>query len=112
MPVPDPASSVAIDLSRAEQWVSHHVLLDEIGLADGDQTPTDETDPSTQVILGVLEKLESGTFEFTAEELTTLQSACREHARTTDATADRNLATAVSDRIGATVRRERPATDE
>lgn len=111
MPVSDPASAVEIDLSRAEQWVAHHVLLDSLGLADGDSP--DETDrQATDAARDALGKLETGRFEFTAAELDVLARACRQHARTTGAAADRNLATAISDRIGETVRGQRSSTDE
>lgn len=111
MPVSDPASPVEIDLSRAEQWVAHHVLLDAIGLADGTEPPAETNDQTTDAARGALEKLETGTFEFSIGELDALQRACREHALTTEAVADRNLATAVSDRIGA-IRRQRPSASE
>lgn len=112
MPVPDPTTPVEIELSRAEQWVAHHVLLDAIGLADGSEVPAETDDPAIDVARGALEKLERGTFEFTAGELDALQRACREHARTTEAGADRNLATAISDRIGETVRIQRSSASE
>lgn len=99
MPVSDPSGSTVVELSRAEQWVVHHVLLDSIGLADGEPgRPSDGTD-RPQRTLDVLEKLESGSFEFTADELSLLKRACGDHARTTRATADRNLASSVADRI-------------
>ena len=99
MPVSDPSRSTVVELSRAEQWVVHHVLLESIGLADGE--PNDGTDPTDlpERSLAVLEKLESGTFEFTADELSFLRQECNRHARATSATADRNLASSVAERI-------------
>lgn len=99
MPVTDPTATVVVDLSRAEQWVLHHALLDTVGPADesADTDPEDEPRPA----LDVVEKLEAGTFEFTREELDLVRRTCRAHARATDATADRNLASAVDERIGA-----------
>lgn len=99
MPVSDPTGTSAVELSRAEQWVVHHVLLDGLGLAEGGKTgpvaPTVDEDRS----LAAIRKLESGSFRFTAEELATIQEACKDHAAETGAAADRNLATAVSERI-------------
>lgn len=111
MPVSDPASPVSIELSRAEQWVAHHVLLDAIGLADGSEPPAEEADPADPQVAAIT-KLESGTFEFTVEELGLLRRACAEHARTTEATADRNLASAVADRIGSSVERQGVVLEE
>lgn len=103
MPVSDPSGSTVIELSRAEQWVVHHVLLESIGLADGEPgDPTDSTD-LPQRSLAVLEKLEAGSFEFTLDELTFIRRACDRHASTTRATADKNLASSVADRIESTV---------
>ena len=102
MPVSDPTGSTAIELSRAEQWVVHHVLLESIGLADGEPNRDDDAGTPAQQSVDVLEKVEAGTFEFTEEELSFLREACDRHARRTAATADRNLATSVASRIEAT----------
>ena len=102
MPVSDPSGSTVVELSRAEQWVVHHVLLESIGLADGESAAHDgeiESADPPQRSLTVLEKIEGGTFEFTTRELSFLQRACDRHARTTQATADRNLASSVAERI-------------
>lgn len=99
MPVSDPSRSTVVELSRAEQWVVHHVLLETIGLADGEPSDPAESPDLPQRSLTVLEKLEAGTFEFTADELQFLRRACDRHARATAATADRNLASSVADRI-------------
>ena len=103
MPVSDPTGTTAINLSRAEQWVVHHVLLKSIGLADGE--------PSTEAIeaavleqnLELIEKIEAGFFEFTPAELSIVKQACGIHARRTNAGSDENLASAVVDRIDTTV---------
>lgn len=99
MPVSDPSRSTVVELSRAEQWVVHHVLLETIGLADGELSEPSDPDELPQRNLAVLEKLEAGQFEFTADELVFLRRACDRHARVTPATADRNLASSVADRI-------------
>ena len=99
MPISDPTGSTVVELSRAEQWVVHHVLLDSIGLADG---ATDDRDPDDETLsrnLAVIEKLEAGDFEFTPAELSLLKRACGNHAAQTGAVADRNLAAAVAQRI-------------
>lgn len=100
MPVPDPTGTTVVELSRAEQWVVHHVLLESIGLADGESRSAEAAD-LPQPSLAILEKLEAGSFEFTSEELTFLKRACSDHARSTRATADRNLASSVAERIDA-----------
>lgn len=99
MPVSDPSRPTVVELSRAEQWVVHHVILETIGLADGEPNEPTESSDLPQRSLAVLEKLESGRFEFTADELDFLRRACDRHARVTSATADRNLASSVADRI-------------
>lgn len=111
MPVSDPSRSTTIELSRAEQWVVHHVMLETIGLADGEPSgPSDATDLPVRS-LAVLEKLEAGAFELTPDELGFLRRACDRHARTTPATADRNLASAVADRIDCAIH-DRPPESE
>lgn len=98
MPVTDPSATAVVELSRAEQWVLHHVLLDAIDPAGGSSgVAGDGARPSR----GVVEKLEAGAFEFTRAELELIRRACRAHARTTEAAADRNLASAVAARIDA-----------
>lgn len=111
MPVSDPSGSTVVELSRAEQWVVHHVLLESIGLADGETDRQSEATDQPQRTLDVLEKLESGSFEFTADELSFLRRACGDHARTTRATADRNLASSVADRIESAIH-ERAVSQE
>lgn len=99
MSVIDSRATTTVELSRAEQWVVHHVLLDGLGLADGEVDETVDSGEEVQQYLDVIEKLESGSFEFTPAELTFLRRACGTHARQTRATADRNLASAVADRV-------------
>lgn len=101
MPVTDPSATAAIELSRAEQWVLHHVLLDAIGLADGRRRA--RSDLEAEPYLDAIEKLEAGRFEFTVAELERIRRACDAHARTTELAADRNLAAAVANRASATV---------
>lgn len=110
MPVTDPTGTVVVDLSRAEQWVLHHVLLDALDLADGE--PNDLADrgerprgaaDATEPSLTVIEKVESGSFAFTPAELAFIHRACGTHAQTTEAAADRNLASAVARRVEAVI---------
>jgi hypothetical protein len=103
MPISDPTGSTVVELSRAEQWVVHHVLLAAVGLADGESSHEDLDEEVLERNLDVIEKVEAGRFEFTPAELSLLKQACGDHARRTRATADRNLASAVADRIEATV---------
>lgn len=102
---------MVVELSRAEQWVVHHVLLESLGLADGERCRPTEADDLPQPSLAILEKLEDGTFAFTSEELGFLQRACSDHARSTGATADRNLASSVADRIDSLNRERVPRTE-
>ena len=99
MPVTDPTGTTVVDLSRAEQWVVHHVLLDSIGLADGEVADGDQPSDHAESSLAAIEKLEAGSFEFTPSELAFIRRACGDHARSTEATADRNLASSVAERI-------------
>lgn len=95
----DRSSATEVELSSAEQWVVHHVLLDALGLADGERSDPENRDPPPEPAIRALEKLEDGAFEFTLAELAVLRRACSDHARNTNAVADRNLASAVAERI-------------
>lgn len=99
MPISDPTGTTVVELSRAEQWVVHHVLLDAIGLAAGDVDEAIEDADDAGPSLGAIEKLESGSFQFTADELAFIRRACGAHASATEAVADRNLASSVAERI-------------
>lgn len=104
MSVIDSTATTSVELSRAEQWVVHHVVLDSLGLADGQPGDSVVPDEDTTQRLGVIEKVESGSFAFTTAELAFIRQACGSHARRTDATADRNLATAVANRVDGVLR--------
>lgn len=95
----DAADTRTVELSRAEQWVVHHVLLDAIGLADGEVDGAADEPSEDEPTLSAIRTLESGTFRFSPPELAAIREACGDHARTTEAAADRNLASAVADRI-------------
>lgn len=99
MSIIDSTATASVELSRAEQWVVHHVLLDTLGLANGERDGSIDSVDETRKSLEVIDKLENGSFEFTSAELTFLRRVCGAHARDTGATADRNLATAVADRV-------------
>lgn len=87
-----------VNLSRAEQWVLHHVMLDVI-----DSTGDCPSESGPDVARCVLEKLEEGEFRFTRAELDYVRRASRNHAMTTESAADRNLSSAVSARIEASL---------
>ena len=108
MPVSDPTGTTVVELSRAEQWVVHHVLLESLGLADGERCRQGNAEEPTGPSLGILEKLEDGSFAFNGEELSFLRRACSDHARSTRAAADRNLASSVADRIDSAIHDEAP----
>lgn len=99
MPVTDPSATATVELSRAEQWVLHHVLLDAIGLADGQGGG--QVGATEQTYFDAIRRLEEGTTEFTLCQPERIRRACAAHARTTNLAADRNLAAAVADRIAA-----------
>ena len=99
MPVSDPTGTSVVELSRAEQWVVHHVLLDALGLAGGDQGAPVAPNVDEDRSLAAIRKLEAGSTRFSVRELSLIREACGEHAAVTEAAADRNLATAVAERI-------------
>ena len=86
---------VVIDLSLAESWVVHHVLLDSIGLASGEdpsQTPPDW-------VVRILRKIEADDFDFSPLELDHVCHELSKYARAEETpTADRRLARQVIDR--------------
>ncbi|WP_224337517.1 hypothetical protein [Haloprofundus halobius] len=90
------APTVELELSLEEQWVLHHVLTDYIDVASGEDADL----PKPVIEIALVEKLEAGTFAFTAFELEKLQFRCRFHARNDAAPdADRAVARALADRI-------------
>lgn len=54
-----------LDLSRDEQWILHHVMLDRIELEA--QHP-DDTEPPPFTVYRVFEKIEAGTHRFSRDE--------------------------------------------
>ncbi|WP_306053907.1 DUF7853 family protein [Natronococcus wangiae] len=66
-----------INLSREEQWVLHHVMLDRMELEA--QSPAD-TDPPSIAVYRVFEKLEAGTHQFSQSECQCLQDELRQYA--------------------------------
>lgn len=66
-----------LDLSREEQWVLHHVLLDRIELEA--QAPAD-TDPPPITVYRVFEKLEAGTHQFSRYERQGLRDELHKYA--------------------------------
>ncbi|KTG07630.1 hypothetical protein AUR64_02945 [Haloprofundus marisrubri] len=90
------APTVELELSLEEQWVVHHVLTEYIDIASGEDADL----PKPVVEIALAEKIEAGTFAFTAFELEKLRFRCRFHARN-DASpdADRSVARSLADRI-------------
>lgn len=99
MPATDQTVTRTLELSRAEQWVVHHVVLDALRLLD-QETPR-ETEDEDVIPIGrvVLEKLEAKTDEFTPRELALIYRTCQNHAKLTEEASDRNLASAITTRI-------------
>lgn len=99
MPTTDQAATLTLRLSRAEEWVVHHVVLDALRLVE-DETDN-ESDEEAVLTNGrsVLQKLEGRTHQFTPGELALIHRTCSNHAKLTSEASDRNLAGAVTDRI-------------
>ncbi|WP_117595501.1 MULTISPECIES: DUF7853 family protein [Haloprofundus] len=90
------APTVELELSLEEQWVVHHVLTEYIDVASDESAEL----PKPVVEIALVEKIEAGTFAFTAFELEKLRFRCRFHARNDAApAADRPVAQALADRI-------------
>lgn len=64
------------DLSREEQWVLHHVVLDRLELEA--QAPTD-TDAPPLAVYRVFEKLDGGTYRFSEGEHECLRDQLRRY---------------------------------
>ena len=78
-----------LDLSRAEQWLVHHVMLDHLGFG-----PSDDDGSNPYVCtLAIVEKIERDRLEFTRLELDQIRSACRAYAEA-DSTPDQDVETA------------------
>lgn len=73
--------AIRLDLSREEQWVLHHVLLDRIELET--RAPAD-TDPPPLGVFQMFEKLDAHTDtemqQFTPGELRCLREELRQYA--------------------------------
>lgn len=69
-------SEHALDLSRDEQWILHHVVLDRMELEA--QAPAD-TDAPPVALYRVFEKLEAGTYRFSQREYDCLRDEVREY---------------------------------
>lgn len=92
------AGLTRIELSRAEQWVVHHLMLDSIGLAAADSTP--EEPP--KYVIRILQNLETGANEFTPLELDHIRYACSSYTRGNDIPeAERKVAASVIRQIDA-----------
>ncbi|WP_290812255.1 hypothetical protein [Halovivax sp.] len=80
----------SVDLSREEQWLLHHVLLDRVESAL--QAPA-ETDPPPVVVYRVFDELETGRHRFTESELAYLRTASGRYVEATG-TPDRDRSVA------------------
>ena len=79
MTVQNPREQTNFELSREEQWVLHHVLLDRIEL---EAKAPGETEPPPLEAFRLFEKLEAGELRFSSRERRCL---CRELRRYVDA---------------------------
>lgn len=87
---------IRLELSRAEEWLVHTVMLDGLGLAG----PGSDSRTPTPCELRILEQLENGPPVFTPIELDHIRHACGSYSRAKDVpTGDRDLAADILHRI-------------
>jgi len=75
-----------LGLSREEQWVLHHVMLDSIEM---ESRAPESTDPPSLAVYQVFEKLDTGTRRFTEHEHRCIRDELRRYADAED-TPDRD----------------------
>lgn len=80
---------LSLTLTREEQWVLHHLMLDRMEL----EIPSTEADPPSVDIYRVFDKLEAGTHWFTSRECRLLREELGRYAEARD-TPDRDRPTA------------------
>lgn len=68
---------LSLDLSREEQWVVHHVLLDRI---ESERQSPEDADPPSLAVFRAFEKLEAGTHRFSPSECRCLEDELRQYA--------------------------------
>ena len=66
MNIPDRQGALTLYLSREEQWIVHHVLLDRMELEA--RAPVDAEPPPIEVFR-IFEKIEAGVEQFSPKEL-------------------------------------------
>ncbi len=87
----------ALDLSREEQWVLHHVILDRMELEA--RAPAD-TNPPPVAVYRVFEKLEAGTHRFSRCERQCLRDELDRYAEAADTPErDRPIAERLLDKL-------------
>lgn len=92
-----------LELSRAQRWVLHHVLLDRIELEAAAPAATEPLSPATR---RAFKKLDDGCTRFTRRERRRLRDeVCRYAAATATPERDRPVA----ERVGEKLRRSLPA---
>jgi len=75
--------STPLSLAAADQWVLHHVLLDRIERARGnDGTPGEDAPPIA--LYRAFERLDAGTASFGADELAAMQNVLAAYQCATD----------------------------
>lgn len=79
-----------LDLSRDEQWLVHHIMLDHLGFGPSDD---DGSDPFV-CTLAIVEKIERDRMNFTRIELDQIRSGCRAYAES-DLTPAQDVETAL-----------------
>lgn len=92
-----------LTLSREEQWVVHHVMLDRIELETEAST---DTDPPPLSVYHIFEKVDSGIFQFSQRERQCLENELSQYAEAGD-TPDRDKST--TDQILTKLQRTSPS---
>ncbi len=86
-----------LGLSREEQWVLHHVMLDSIEM---ESRAPENADPPPLAVYQVFEKLDTGTRRFTGHERRCIRDELRRYADAEN-TPDRDkpIAKSILDRL-------------
>lgn len=65
MTVPAHTPTISLDLSRQDQWILQHVLLDRV---ERKARTAEQSDPPTLGAFRAVDTLEAGVYEFTSDE--------------------------------------------
>ncbi|WP_265110615.1 hypothetical protein [Halosolutus halophilus] len=108
MPTPS-APSVALSLTRDEEWTLHHVLLDRI---EAELTAaTTDIDPPPLAVYTAFDTLDAGTTRFTDAELEAMRDVLGEYHHRTDWCVERDRLEQLLRTLTRALERTRPARD-